>query len=144
MDMSLLLEVFVPTFDDGRRDGRGEVGEVATGYPVGEDLILTARHVLEPEDRDPRYAIAVRWHRYPDAGPDRGWFPIHDQDVVWKGEGSLDAAIIRGPRPPELHGKGIVSCKMPRAHTTWLGAAFRGPASSKACAIRCPSKAACI
>ena len=39
MDKNLLVEIFVPTQGSG-----GKVGELASGYPVGRDLILTALH----------------------------------------------------------------------------------------------------
>lgn len=45
MNKSLLVAVFVPIKDAAGEDS----GELATGYPVGKDLILTARHVLHPE-----------------------------------------------------------------------------------------------
>lgn len=74
MDKSLLIAVFVPTTDEAGKDFKGKRGELATGYPVGKDLILTARHVLDPDPphyRDVCYPVKVRWHYFrSDAGPD--------------------------------------------------------------------------
>lgn len=125
MDKSLLVKIFVPTFDTGGRDGGGRVGNVGTGFPVGRDLILTARHVLEPEDRDARYRIGVRWHDYPDAGPVGGMFEIEDGDIVLPETGDLDAALLRCPRPLAARGHpGIISADLPVQGASWSSAGF--------------------
>ena len=59
MDKNLLVEIFVPTQGSG-----GKRGEFASGYPVAPDLILTARHALNPPDRDLDHPIEMRW-RHP-------------------------------------------------------------------------------
>ena len=72
MDRSLLVRIFVPTREKG-------VGNTGTGYPVGRDLVLTARHVVEPPDRDPKSPIQILWYDYPNAGPDDGWYRLAEQ-----------------------------------------------------------------
>jgi hypothetical protein len=129
VDKSLLVSIFVPTFEQKGRDGQGKVGEVATGYPVGPDLIQVARHVLEPPARDVRYPVEVLWQDYPTAGPNNGWFPVLDEAVVWRGPGKLDAALLRCGRPSEARGWGIVSEEPPQDGLTWVSAAF--PRSSR-------------
>ena len=62
MEKSLLVAVFVPTTDAAGTDRGGARGVIGTGYPVGPDLILTARHLLNLEPRDTRYRLKVRWH----------------------------------------------------------------------------------
>lgn len=122
MDKSLLVEIFTPTFvgDDG--DGRGDAGEVGTGYPVGPELVLTARHVVAPAKRDPRYPIMVRWHDYPTAGPNDGWYAA---ELVWPGDDDLDAALLRCPRPAEAGRRwAILSAEMPRGGERWESAGF--------------------
>jgi hypothetical protein len=117
MDRSLLVRIFVPT------RGKG-VGNTGTGYPVGRDLVLTARHVLEPPDRDLKSPIQILWYDYPNAGPDDGWYRLADDCVVWKAPGDLDAALLRCPRPPEVRNFGLVSRERPRDGMEWSSAGF--------------------
>src|SRR5271166_515360 len=121
MDRSLLVRIFVPTREEG-------VGNTGTGYPVGRDLILTARHVVEPPDRDPKSPIQILWYDYPDAGPDNGWYRLTDDCIVWKHQGDLDAALLRCPRPPEVRNFGLVSRERPHDGMKWSSAGF--PAAS--------------
>lgn len=127
MDKSLLIAVFVPTTNERGEDFKGEIGERATGYPVGKDLILTARHVLHPKPpnrRDSRYPVAIRWHCFR-SGDDVDWIDISDDDIVWESQGELDAALIRCPRrPPDAVGWGIVSHERPRDGTQWISEGF--------------------
>lgn len=126
MDKSLLIAVFVPTTNEREEDFKGEIGERATGYPVGKDLILTARHVLYPKPpnrRDSRYRVAIRWH-YFRSGDDADWIEISDGDIVWESRGELDAALIRCRRPPDAVGWGIVSHERPRDGTQWISEGF--------------------
>lgn len=126
MDKSLLIAVFVPTTNERGEDFKGEIGERATGYPVGKDLILTARHALHPESpsqRDLRYKVAIRWH-YFRSGDDTDWIEIADDDIVWESQGELDAALIRCRRPPNAVGWGIVSHERPRDGAQWISEGF--------------------
>lgn len=126
MDKSLLIAIFVPTTNEREEDFKGEIGERATGYPVGKDLILTARHVLHPKPpnrRDSRYRVAIRWHYFP-SGDDADWIEISDDDIVWESCGELDAALIRCRRPPDAAGRGIVSRDRPRDGMRWISEGF--------------------
>jgi hypothetical protein len=97
MDKDLIVAIFAPT-----TTGKN-TGVVGTGYPVGEDLILTSRHVVEPENRNPRVPIRIRWfYDKPTSGEAPGWVQIEKADLVWIGEGNLDAALIRCRRPESL------------------------------------------
>lgn len=123
MDRSLLIAVFVPTTNERGEDFKGEIGERATGYPVGKDLILTACHILHPKppnQRDPRYRVAIRWHDFR-SSDDADWIEISDDDIIWEGQGELDAALIRCRRPPDAVGWGIVSRDRPRDWVQWIG-----------------------
>jgi len=60
-----LVQIFVPTFDEDGSDGGGKIGSIGTGYPVAPEVILTARHVIEPENRDENYAIGIRGIAFP-------------------------------------------------------------------------------
>lgn len=126
MDKSLLVVVFVPTTDETGTDFGGQRGELATGYPVGKELILTARHVLQPEPphhRDRRHPVKLRWHYFP-AGAGMNWIEIPDENIVWESPGELDAALIRCPRPREALGWGIVSRDQPRDGMQWISEGF--------------------
>ncbi len=127
MDKSLLVAVFVPTTNEQGEDFKGRQGSWATGYPVGKDLILTARHVLYPErpnPRDPRYPVSVCWH-YFRSGKDEDWIDIvnEDNDIV-ESQGELDAVLIRCPRPPDAAGWGIVSHDRPSDGKQWISEGF--------------------
>lgn len=124
MDPNLLVRLFVPTRNERGRDGRGKVGETGTAFPVGNDLILTARHVVEPEDRDKKYPIQALWYDHPNAGPDEGWYSLPNDCVVWRGVGELDAALLRCPRPPAVRHFGLVSEEQPRYGLRWSSAGF--------------------
>lgn len=138
MERSLLVRIFVPTRDDRGRNGLGDVGVTGTGYPVGPDLVLTARHVIAPPDRDRNYPIEMLWYYHPEAGPDEGWYrlPKDDDCVVWRSAGNLDAALLRCPRPPGVRGYGFVSREQPR-DSEWSSMGF--PRASKTAKERAPA-----
>jgi hypothetical protein len=105
IDPRFLVRVEVPTRVDGKRDGAGKHGTTGTGYPVGRDLILTARHVVQPAHRDGSYRIRARWMQFPDFGREGAVELAPDEEaVVWKGNGEHDDLILlRCPeRPPEV------------------------------------------
>lgn len=102
----LIVAILVPTLaDDSARNGpwRGSIG---TGCAVGDELILTARHVVKPARRNPAFPIRVRWYALrDDDDPQSAWLPLDgtdDEIIRWAGEGDLDAALLHCPRPPEL------------------------------------------
>ena len=129
MDKSLLITLFVPTTDAAGTDHGGRRGVIGTGYPVGPDLILTARHLLEPdppEARDPRHPVRVRWHYHrqgPPAGPD-GWITLGPDSEVWSGAPTLDAVLLRCPRPATAAGWGICSAERPADGLDWASEGF--------------------
>ena len=131
MNKSFLIAVFVPITDEAGK----ECGELATGYPVGKNLILTARHVLQPKPpacRDEGRPIKIRWHHY-----NSGWIDIPDENIIWQSQGKLDAALIRCPRPPEAVGWGIISNEKPGKDMHWESAGF--PRATKYDNVREPS-----
>jgi hypothetical protein len=105
IDPRFLVRVEVPTRVDGQRDGGGKHGTTGTGYPVGKDLILTARHVVEPAQRDRSYRIRARWMQFPGFGREDAVELAPDEEAVaWKGNGEHDdLVLLRCPeRPPEI------------------------------------------
>ena len=129
MDKSLLVCVFVPTTDAAGCDYQGRRGEIGTGYPVGPDLILSVRHLVDPvgpDRRDGRYPIKVRWHYYrkhPDADAN-GWILIPDEAVICPEAADLDAMLLRCPRPDGAVGWGIVSEEAPANDMQWTSEGF--------------------
>src|SRR4051794_118398 len=103
MDKLLTAQVFVPTLEPDGRDGGGRCGEIATGFPVAHDLVLVARHVLEPAKRDRRYPIAILRHSISAAK----WIDLDETAIVWRGEGEIDAALLHCGRPAEARGWAI-------------------------------------
>lgn len=111
MNKNLLVEIFVPA-----RNGNGCI---ATGYPVASGLILTARHVLYPEDRDEDEPIEVRWYHQPALA--RAWRPIGS--VAWDDE-ALDVALLGCDFPEGLHDWGVPSTERPREAMRWVSEGF--------------------
>ncbi len=103
MDKDLIVAIFTPTKGAAKGAKGGMRGIFGTGYPVSEDLILTSRHVVEPENRNRRAKIRVRWfYDKPAGGKTSRWITIERENLVWAGEGDLDAALIRCRRPESL------------------------------------------
>ncbi len=139
VDKSLLVAVFVPTTDKTGKDFKGKRGELATGYLVGKDLILTVRHVLQSEPpyyRDKRYPVAIHWY-YFGSDSELDWIEISEKSIIWQSQGELDAALIRCPRPPDALGWGIISYEKPRDGMRWQSVGF--PRATKYADVRHPS-----
>ena len=136
MQKDLIVAIFVPT------TGRGKMpGIVGTGYPVTEHLILTSRHVVEPENRNHRAQMRIWWfYDKPATSKSPGWTPIKKDDLVWVGEGDLDAALIRCPLPEYLRrfAVGRLVERMPTEGERWHSAGFAR--ANKRADVREPGK----
>lgn len=95
MQKDLIVAIFAST---NPKDP--ETGVFGTGYPVAEDLILTSRHVVAPENPNTPALIEVKW--FYDQPADKKSPAWTKADLVWTGAGDLDAALIRCPRPAHL------------------------------------------
>lgn len=95
MQKDLIVAIFSST--NAQNSTSGVFG---TGYPVAEDLILTSRHVVAPENPNTPARIEVKW--FYDQPADKKSPAWTKADLVWTGAGDLDAALIRCPRPAYL------------------------------------------
>jgi hypothetical protein len=123
----LIVVIFAPTLGDNDEDRGDSAGEVGTGCVVGPDLILTARHVVEPERRDDRYSLAVAWSPLtPGVDEKLDWIQNDQVHVVWTGKGDLDAALIHCPLPERVHRQNpaILSQARPRSDRRWSSRGF--------------------
>ncbi len=99
-------------------------GVFGTGYPVTEDLILTSRHVVELENRNPPAQIEVKWfYDKPANDESPAWTKA---DLVWTGKGDLDAALIRCRRPEHLRrfALGQLVARRPAEGERWQSSGF--------------------
>ena len=110
----LIVRISVPVLG-----GKYEIG---TGYPVGMNLILTSRHVVQPEKRDSRRQIKVFWYcRHDRAEPEA----VDLDSIVWLGTDSIDAALDRCRRPEGAdRGWGFLSNDHVPTGAPWSGAGF--------------------
>jgi hypothetical protein len=90
MDSRLVAKITVPRVDDQTRTG--------TAYPIAEDLLLTARHVIEFDERDKAKPITVEWQ---EAGEK---IIIEPQQITFEFDGGdkLDVILLRCPLPQAI------------------------------------------
>jgi hypothetical protein len=112
VDRNLLIEIFVP------RTGGG--GNIATGYPVAKNRILTARHALFPPNRDTMKPIEVRWRHQ--SGEAREWRGINA--IAWDGGDAFDVALIDCEFPSECSTWGVLTEAKPKDHMRWASEGF--------------------
>ncbi len=122
MDKDLTVAIFVPTTDEQGNRRASNQGEIGTGYPVGPDLILTARHVVDPDHRDDQFPLQVRWHcDYNRDVPRAGWRELPSDALLWRGSGELDAALLRCPWPEKVRDRrwGYLVDRLPGDDANW-------------------------
>jgi hypothetical protein len=117
MDKNLTAEIFVPT-----RGSAGNEGNIGTGYPVGKGLLMTARHVLFPADRDEDYPIQLRWRHPGLRDGERDWIPI--DDILWQSPSELDVALIRARFPQAIDSWGFLAASKPDDTMEWASEGF--------------------
>ncbi|GAB0150499.1 hypothetical protein McPS_32410 [Marichromatium sp. PS1] len=128
-DKALIVTILVPTRSDNpSKDGPWD-GAVGTGCVVGEDLILTARHVVSPPERNPEHPIRIRWYgQCTDDDPFSGWVELEEDDkaIRWTGKGDLDAALLVCPRHEALRDMRVyrVAISRPPALACWESRGF--------------------
>lgn len=103
MDFKLIAKI-LPTKKDGKR-------AIGTGYPIGKDLVLTARHVLFPHWSDAK-KIEVEW-------ADLNYASLVTE-VVFDGGEACDIAVIRCNTPPQAHvSVWMLGRKIPNFNNRW-------------------------
>ena len=99
---NFLVQVFATT------DEAKGIGKMGTGYPIAKDRILTARHVVLPNNKKPT-KIEARW---PQAGGDSAWQPA---EVLWPQnaeDGSrLDVAVLETTFPSDIDWRYLSSAR---------------------------------
>ncbi|MFI3199492.1 MAG: hypothetical protein QX196_14350 [Methylococcaceae bacterium] len=90
MDYNLVAKITVPRTDNETKTG--------TAYPVGANLLLTARHVIEFNERDKTKSVTVEWEDF------SAVVKIESQDIdfVFDGGKKLDVILLRCPIPPGI------------------------------------------
>ncbi|WP_295582020.1 hypothetical protein [uncultured Lamprocystis sp.] len=115
MIQDLVVEIFVPECGTN-----GKKGQIATGYPIARDRILTARHPLFPAPgRDPDRPIEIRW-RCRDIDP--CWRPVGD--IVWEDQG-WNLALLACTLPTSIDRWGaFLSEERPVPNAQWYSVGF--------------------
>lgn len=100
MKSEFIARIFTPTTVNGQ-------WEAGTAYPIAQDLLITARHVLYPEQRDETKLRQVEW---PDCKDAEGRVFTSDiTGVLFDGGQEIDIAVVACKTPPEVN----TSIKLP-------------------------------
>ena len=119
---SLLVEIIVETTD------AEEKYEIATGYPVAKDLVITAHHAIFPKDEQDKPKtvrnIYLRW--YYQKGEAGKRLPLKPDCVVWNGYEKLgvDVVLLKCPFPEAVNGVGYLSKSEWQSGTRWESEGF--------------------
>ncbi len=114
MDSKLIVKI-LPTKKDGKRS-------IGTGYPIAKGLVITARHVVEFNDRDTVVPITVEW-------PDLNHSDAKVSEIVWVSD-VHDIAILQCQTPPNMSlPSDLLAKRDPKQHEEWSG--FGYPAIGK-------------
>ncbi len=113
MNEHRVAQIMVPTTEVSASGSR--IYSFGSGYLIADDLVLTARHVVLPDNRDLEQPIEVRFTK---TATDR-WYKA---SVEWAERPELDAAILRLAEQPEglqLHDRPFLSSWIPATGSIW-------------------------
>lgn len=115
-----LVAIFTPTIGSA-----GDEGVYGTAFPISHDLLLTAHHVLFPQDRHETRPTMFKWWY-----SGENWTEFSHEDMLigqeWK---DLDVALIRLPRPQSLTEFCHLTEQKPTDHKDWSSEGF--PAAAR-------------
>lgn len=110
MKSEFIARIFTPTTVNGQ-------WEAGTAYPIAQDLLITARHVLYPERRDETKLRQVEW---PDCNDAEGRVFTSDiTGVLFDGGKEIDIAIVACKTPPEVNTSIKLSDRDPITNEGW-------------------------
>jgi len=141
VDKDLIVIILAPTLNENGESRDWNYGSIGTGYPVGDDLILTSRHVVMPEGRNNHHPLYIRWHYLVEAESEKnGWQKLSEDAIVWSGEGDMDIALIRAVRPEKSKNRlgGTLSFSKPLQGENWYGSGF--PKATRIDVVREPGE----
>ncbi len=88
----LLVEIFVKTSETSKQ------GEIATGYSITQNLVITARHAIMPKNKNGKrktvYGIYLRWYNLKDKNRERQELKLDEDYLAWEDE-QYDAVLLR-------------------------------------------------
>lgn len=108
MKAELFAQIFIPT-----TDGEWTLG---TAYPIAEGLVITARHVVFPDDRDASTLGEVVW---PECKTSGNPFKSDIKEILFSGDKDIDIAVVVCDTPPQVSASLILSAKDPVAGEAW-------------------------
>lgn len=116
MDSTLIAKILAP-----RTNGKNAIG---TAYPISKDWVLTARHVVDFENRDASQPISIIWPDLPDPENKKPYAVTATQDSIEFFDG-YDIALIRCMAPPKAHSSPLIlSDRHPIARESWISMGY--------------------
>jgi len=107
MDTRLIAKILSTEMDGSRAIG--------TGYPIAENIVLTARHVVVFPNRNKNLPIIIEW-------PDYNYKDENVTEIVFDGGDKYDLVILRCKTPPLAQlPLSILTQRFPVEHETWAG-----------------------
>ncbi|WP_020560739.1 serine protease [Thiofilum flexile] len=92
------------------KDGECSVG---TGYPIAENLLITAWHVVVFAERDESIPIRLEW-------PDLGYEDAEAEIIYAGGSLECDIAVLKCKTPPNMQLlPSLLARRMPKEHEPW-------------------------
>ena len=97
MDTTLIAKIITP-----KTDGKNAIG---TAYPISKELVLTARHVVDFNERDTNKPISIIWPDIADPTDEQKRYTVEvfQHNIVFNGGDDYDIVLIKCKVPPHTH-----------------------------------------